>query len=87
MPWICKQQDGTDNDELMCGNFIGVFLSEELQRDSNKTTGDQLRRFIHDQEIFQNIRLDSSGEYGVVICAIIKDVKYALKVVTMATTS
>ena len=75
------------HDELMCGNFIGIFLSEEMLRDSDKTTGDQLRRFIHNQETFQNPRLDRSGEHGVVISAIIKDVKYIFKVISMANTS
>ena len=64
--------------ELMCGNFIGIFLSEELLRDSNKATGDKLRRFIYDQETFQKLRLHRSGEHGVVIIAIFKGVEHVL---------
>ena len=73
--------------ELMCENFIGVFLSEELLRDSNKATGDKLRRFIHDQETFQKPRLHRSGEHGVVIIAIFNGIEYVLKVVSLTSRS
>jgi hypothetical protein len=73
--------------DLMGEDFIGIFLSEEVLCAPNKTTGDKLRRFIHDQEVVQNPRLVGSGEHGVVISAIIKDVEYVLKVVSIVTTS
>lgn len=73
--------------DLMGEDFIGIFLSEEVLCDSNKTTGDKLRRYVHDQEAFQNLRLVGSGVHGVVISAIVKDVEYVFKVVSKVATS
>ena len=58
--------------DLMGEDFIGILLSEEVLCASNKTTGDKLRRYIHDQEDFQNLRLVCSGIHGVVISAIFR---------------
>jgi hypothetical protein len=73
--------------ELMGDDIIGIFLSEELYRDSDEPTEDiepKLRRFIYDQEGIQNPRLIDSGTHGAVVLADIKGVEYALKVVSKA---
>ena len=36
----------------MSGDFISIFLLEEVLCALNKTIGDKLRRYIHDQEDF-----------------------------------
>lgn len=70
---------------LMGDDIIGTYLTEEILDSSSpsKTTKDELRRFIDDQEDIQDPRLLGSGEHGVVVLAIIKGVEYALKVVRM----
>ena len=76
------------NVELMGEDIIGIFLSEEVLHSSNKskTREDKLRRFINDQESIQNHCLLGSGIHGAVVLAVIRGVKYALKVVRMAPT-
>jgi len=81
---MARRATRVDTDaELMGEDIIGIFLSEEVLRDSSKTTEDtelQLRRFVDGQESIQNPRLLGCGEHGVVVLAVIKGVEYALKV-------
>ena len=70
--------------ELMGDEIVGVILTEEPQRnlDQVKKGGDlKLWRFAHHQENINEVRFIASGEHGVVVLAMIKDLTYALKVV------
>ena len=59
---------------------------EVLDSNESKTTGDKLRRFMHHEETSKPRRVLGSGIHGVVFSAVIKDTKYALKVVRMPPT-
>jgi hypothetical protein len=76
------------NSELMGDNIIGIYLSEEPLCESNQPEEDdepKLRRFVYSQENIEQPHLIDIGEHGAVIWAVIKETKYALKVVSTIT--
>lgn len=84
--------DAQKEQENACGgllddNIIDTFLSKELLCGPDTIFRDpeaKLRRFAHWRESTRCLCLLGSGEDGVVLLTVIKDVEYALKVVSIA---
>lgn len=73
--------------ELVGNEIIGIFLSEQLQCDSNTSwRHPKLRRFVHHEERIEDSRTIGEGIHGVVFLVTIMGDKYKLKVVNMPTT-
>ena len=70
--------------ELLGDEIVGVIQTEEPPRNLDQVRQGEdpkLWRFAHYQENINEVRFIASGEHGVVVLAMIKDLTYALKVV------